>query len=93
MQEEIKEIRTVTITSKGQISIPSAVRARAGFEEGAKINVVAYEDRVELRPMKKDKISDAMLCALMSEEVLAKNWDTPEEDEAWKDLWREMLLF
>ena len=86
MQEEIKDIRTVKITSKGQISIPSAVRARAGFEEGAKVNVISYDDRVELRPMKKDKISDAMLCALMSEEVLAKNWDTPEEDEAWKDL-------
>jgi len=86
MQEEIKDIRTVKITRKGQISIPSAVRARKGFEEGAKINIIAYEDRVELRPMKKDKISDAILCAIMSEEALAKNWDTPEEDEAWKDL-------
>lgn len=36
--------------------------------------------------MKKERISDAMIGAIMSEEVLAKNWDTPEEDEAWKDL-------
>ena len=86
MQEEIKEIRTVRITSKGQISIPSAVRAIAGFEEGAKVSVIAYNDRVELRPMKKEKISDAMMCAIMSEDVLAKAWNTPEEDEAWKDL-------
>ena len=86
MQEEIKEIRTVRITSKGQISIPSAVRTRAGFEEGAKINVIAYDDRVELRPMKKEKLSDAMMCAIMSEEALTEAWDTPEEDEAWKDL-------
>ena len=86
MQEEIKEIRTVRITSKGQISIPSAVRARAGFEEGAKVSVVAYDDRVELRPMKKEKISEAMMCYIMSEETLATNWDTPEEDEVWKDL-------
>ena len=34
MQEEIKDIRTVKITSKGQISIHSAVRTMAGFEEG-----------------------------------------------------------
>jgi len=27
-----------------------------------------------------------MMCYIMSEEALAKNWDTPEEDEAWKDL-------
>ena len=86
MQEEIREIRTVKITRKGQISIPSEVRARAGFEEGAKVNVISYDDRIELRPMKKEKLSDAMMCAIMSEEALAKNWDTPEEDEAWKDL-------
>jgi len=86
MQEEIREIRTVKITRKGQVSIPSAVRARAGFEEGAKVNVIAYDDRIELRPMKKGKISEAMMGYLMSEEVLAQNWDTPEEDEAWKDL-------
>jgi len=86
MQEEIRDIRTVKITSKGQISIPSAVRARAGFEEGAKVNVISYEDRVELRPMKKEKPSEALMCYILSEEALAKNWDTPEEDEAWKDL-------
>ncbi len=86
MQEEIREIRTVKITQKGQISIPSAVRARAGFKEGAKVNVIAYDDRVELRPMEKEKLSEAMMCYIMSEEALAKNWDTPEENEAWKDL-------
>ncbi len=85
--EEIREIRTVKITRKGQISIPSAVRARAGFEEGAKVNVIAYDDRVELRPTKKEKVSDVMLCAIMSEEALAETWDTPEEDEAWKHLY------
>lgn len=42
--------------------------------------------------MKKERISDAMIGAIMSEEVLAKNWDTPEEDEAWKDLWKEIIL-
>jgi hypothetical protein len=36
--------------------------------------------------MKKEKLSEAMMCYIMSEEALAKNWDTPEEDEAWKDL-------
>ena len=69
MQEEIKDIRTVKITSKGQISIPSVVRARAGFEEGAKVNVIAYNDRVELRPMKKEKLSDSMMAMLASEDA------------------------
>tara|TARA_Y100000310_G_C20398849_1_gene676425 strand:- start:400 stop:660 length:261 start_codon:yes stop_codon:yes gene_type:complete len=86
MQEEIKEIKTVKITNKGQISIPSRVRARAGFEEGDQINVIAYDDRVELRPMKKGKISESMIAAIMSEKVLAKNWLSKEDEEAWKDL-------
>ena len=86
MQEEIREIRTVKITRKGQISIPSAVRARAGFEEGAKVNVIAYDDRVELRPMKKEKLSDAMMAMLASEKAFAKNWLSKEDEEAWKDL-------
>ena len=25
-------------------------------------------------------------CYIASEDVLARDWDTPEEDEAWKDL-------
>ena len=86
MQEEIKDIRTVKITSKGQISIPSAVRARAGFEEGAKVNVISYDDRVELRPMKKEKLSEAMVSMLASEKAFAKNWLSKEDEEAWKDL-------
>lgn len=88
MPEEIKEIRTVRITRKGQISIPSVVRARSGFEEGAKVAVVAYDDRVELRPIKKEKISDgdAMIAMLASEKVLAKNWLSKEDEEVWKDL-------
>ena len=86
MQEEIREIRTVKITRKGQISIPSAVRAIAGFEEGAKVNVVAYDDRVELRPMKKEKLSEAMIAMLASEKTFAKNWLSKEDEEAWKDL-------
>lgn len=85
MQEEIKDIKIVTITNKGQICIPNVARNLAGFKEGTKISVVVYSDRVELKPFK--KINEAILPALISEEVLAEAWDTPEEDEIWKDLW------
>ncbi|MBM4030384.1 MAG: DUF2281 domain-containing protein [Planctomycetes bacterium] len=30
--------------------------------------------------------SEAFQTMLASEEVLARDWDTPEEDEAWADL-------
>ena len=86
MNEEIRDIRTATITEKGQICIPNVARNLAGFKEGTKITVVVYTDRVELRPLKKEKMNEALLCMLASEEVLAEAWNTPEEDEAWKDL-------
>ncbi len=85
MSEELKEIRTAKITSKGQICIPSTARNLAGFKEGKKVNILVYPDRVELRPMEKE-MSEAMMCMLASEDVLAEAWNTPEEDEAWKDL-------
>jgi AbrB family looped-hinge helix DNA binding protein len=86
MNEEIKDIRTATITQKGQICIPNIARNLAGFKEGTKISVVVYTDRVELRPLKKENMSDTMLSMLASEDVLAEAWNSPEEDEAWKDL-------
>jgi len=84
MDEEIKDIRTVTITQKGQICIPNIARTLAGFKEGTKISIVVYSDRVELKPLK--KIKEDLLPSLISEEVLAEAWDNPEEDEIWKDL-------
>lgn len=86
MKSEIKEIRTVTITSKGQVCIPNIARNIAGFKEGTKISVVVYTDRVELRPLKKEKMNESLLCMLASEEALAKNWLSKEDEEAWKDL-------
>jgi len=83
MQKEIKEIKTATITDKGQICIPNVARLN-GFKAGSKISIIVYNDRVELRPMK--QLSDAMFSMLASEEVLAEAWNTPEEDKAWKDL-------
>ena len=84
MNYEIKEIKTATMTSKGQICIPHLARAIKGFNEGSKISIIVYEDRVELRPMR--QISEKLFPALVSEEALAKEWNTKEEDEAWKDL-------
>ncbi len=85
MQNEIKDIRTATITSKGQICIPNIARNLMGFKEGTKISIAVYPDRVELKPMKKE-INEALMCMLASEEVLAKNWLSKEDEEAWKDL-------
>ncbi|HJH31330.1 MAG TPA: AbrB/MazE/SpoVT family DNA-binding domain-containing protein [Methanosarcinaceae archaeon] len=78
------EMKSGTITRKGQISIPKRIRDIEGFKEGAKIAIFAYDDRIELRSMK--QVEESMQTAFASEKVLAKDWNTKEEDEAWKDL-------
>jgi AbrB family looped-hinge helix DNA binding protein len=84
LSSQIKEIKTATVTSKGQICIPHIARAMKGFREGSKVSILVYPDHVELRPM--EQVSEKLFPALVSEEVLAKEWNTKEEDEAWKDL-------
>ncbi|HLC36169.1 MAG TPA: AbrB/MazE/SpoVT family DNA-binding domain-containing protein [archaeon] len=82
--QEIKEIRTATITKKGQICIPNTARTMNGFKEGSKVTIVVFEDKVELRPFK--KMSDAVQAMLASENVLAENWLSKEDEKAWKNL-------
>jgi AbrB family looped-hinge helix DNA binding protein len=84
MEHKIMEIKTATITEKGQICIPREARQIKGFKEGSKIGIIVYSDRVELRSM--EQVSEKLFPALATEEVLAEAWDTKEEDEAWKDL-------
>ena len=78
------EMKTATITGKGQIAIPKDIRVLEGFKEGSKIAILAYEDRIELRPLK--QINERMFTALASENTLAKDWNSEEDEEAWKDL-------
>lgn len=80
----VLSIKTVTITNKGQISIPLELRKKSGFSAGTKINILAYEDHIELRTMK--DFNEKMVTTYASESNLAKDWNSKEEDDAWKDL-------
>jgi AbrB family looped-hinge helix DNA binding protein len=80
----ILEIRSATITEKGQIAIPKESRNIKGFKVGARVAIISFKDHIELRPLK--QVSDSMLGALASERSLAKDWNSKEDDEAWKRL-------
>jgi AbrB family looped-hinge helix DNA binding protein len=80
----ITEIKTVTITEKGQIVIPKSFRESHYFKEGEKIAIISFKDRIELRPLL--KVSEKMETAYASEKVLSKDWKTSKEDKAWKNL-------
>ncbi len=79
---DVVGIRSATITDKGQISIPKDIRDE-DFKEGSKVAVISYKDRIEIRPM---KFLENMFTAYASEKALAKDWDSPEEDKAWRNL-------
>ena len=78
------EMKTSKITSKGQIALPKDSRELEGFKVGTKVAIFAFENRVELRPLK--QVNEKMFTALASEKSLAKDWLSKEDEEAWKDL-------
>lgn len=81
---KLMEIRTATITEKGQVVIPKDIRKIEGFKTGTKLAILVFANRIELRPFK--TVSEGIMCMLASEKSLAKTWNSKEDDEAWKDL-------
>ena len=77
-------IGTAKITDKGQISIPKDIREKKGFKEGEKLAVIAFENRIELIPLK--EFNEKMFTAFASEKSLAKDWLSEEDEKAWKNL-------
>ena len=65
--------------SKG-IRIPKPLLEESGLLDKVEIKLV--KDGLKITPVKKKqpKISDTLL---LSQQTLAKEWDTPEEDAAW----------
>lgn len=45
-------METVTVSPKFQVVIPRAIRERLQIEAGQKVQAIAFEDRVELIPVR-----------------------------------------
>lgn len=48
-------METVTVSPKYQVVIPRSIRKSLGIEPGQKIQVLQYENRIELIPLKSIK--------------------------------------
>ncbi|MDD3264011.1 MAG: AbrB/MazE/SpoVT family DNA-binding domain-containing protein [Candidatus Nanoarchaeia archaeon] len=81
---KIIDIKSATITKKGQISIPKKMRENGNFKLGTKIAIIAFKDHIELRNIQ--SLGNKMENAIISEEILKKDWESLEEEKAWKDL-------
>jgi bifunctional DNA-binding transcriptional regulator/antitoxin component of YhaV-PrlF toxin-antitoxin module len=70
------ELKTVHLTSKGQITLPKAVREQT-FKDCVKIAIVAFKDRVELLPADSDR---AFLLGLQGSAKNAREMTKEERD-------------
>jgi AbrB family looped-hinge helix DNA binding protein len=43
-------VEKVTVSSKFQVVIPHSIRERLGIRPGQRVQMIAYEDRIELIP-------------------------------------------
>jgi AbrB family looped-hinge helix DNA binding protein len=66
---------TATLTSKGQITIPKAVRQSLGLQTGDALEFEVQEDRVELRAARPRRTSAGVL-----RRYLPKGWKAPSVD-------------
>lgn len=46
------EMKTATITVKRQVVLPAAISEIEGFNQGQRVAMLMYADRVEIRPLK-----------------------------------------
>jgi len=69
----MSEIEMVTVSSRGQVSIPAEVRRELGLEKGSKLLVVAEGESILLK-----KIDSSVLDKSL-EEILQPMWDQAED--------------
>ena len=52
IEEQILEMRTTTISRKGQICIPNCLRSiNPKFKEGTKVLIIIFNDKIEIKPL------------------------------------------
>lgn len=54
-------METVTVSPKFQVVIPKKAREILGLQAGHKIQVIVYEDRIELIPVKRVQLARGFL--------------------------------
>lgn len=72
----------ITVGEKGQIVIPKKIRDDLKIGKGTKLLVSEDKNKITIQPISDERL----FFMLLSEESLAKDWLTEEEDKAWENL-------
>ena len=83
----MKDIKTIKLSDKGQISIPKEIREGMHLKKGDKLVLMAKGEQLVLQKvdlfLKKIGIEEELIgTMLISEETLKKDWDN-KYDERW----------
>ena len=70
----------ISIGNSRGIRIPKPMLSESGLKDEVELKVKKGEIKIIAAPKKIKKVSET---ALMSEKAFARDWDRPEEDEAW----------
>lgn len=81
-------IETITVSSRGQIVIPEAVRRNMKIKQGAKLVMVQENERIVLQT--EESFLNSLRAAQeregwrsLSFKSMAKVWDNKKDDETW----------
>ncbi|MCX2819175.1 AbrB/MazE/SpoVT family DNA-binding domain-containing protein [Haladaptatus sp. F3-133] len=70
----MSEVEMVTVSSRGQISIPADLRREMEIDEGTKLLVVSEGDNILLRKVDESTVKDSF------EDILKPMWGKAEEE-------------
>jgi AbrB family looped-hinge helix DNA binding protein len=70
----MSEIEMVTVSSRGQISIPADVRQEMDIDEGTKLLVVSEGDNILLRKVDESAITESL------EDILEPMWKKAKQE-------------
>jgi len=69
----MSEVDMVTVSSRGQVSIPADIRRELGLDEGVKLLVVSQDDNILLKKVDESFVEKSL------EDVLKPMWDEAEK--------------
>ncbi|MBI4038778.1 AbrB/MazE/SpoVT family DNA-binding domain-containing protein [Candidatus Daviesbacteria bacterium] len=73
----------IDIGNSRGIRIPKPILSESGLGEQVELQVKKGEIRIISAPVKSNYVVNTLL---LSEKILAADWDRPEEDKAWASL-------
>jgi AbrB family looped-hinge helix DNA binding protein len=71
------------VDRRGRLTIPGSLRKKMGVKEG---DIFLIREEEERLVCEKISVSSSFQMMQASERILSRDWNTSEEDEAWKDL-------